>query len=114
MHPVVMKRLTDTRLYGNEYSVTEVMSDLTDAVFKADMTGNVNTFRQNLQVEYVTRLLQVLANEGAIKYDYPSQSAALYSLKQIETQLKTKRTGNVETRAHTTHVLHLIDKALNS
>jgi len=114
MHPIVMKRMTDTRLYGNEYSLTEFMSDLTDAVFKADMTGNVNTFRQNLQVEYVTRLLRVLANEGGIKYDYPSQSAALYNLKQIETQLKAKRTGNIETRAHTTHLLHLIDRALNS
>jgi hypothetical protein len=114
MHPIVMKRMTDTRLYGNEYSLTEFMSDLTDAVFKADLTGNVNTFRQNLQVEYVTRLLRVLANEGGIKYDYPSQSAALYHLKQIETQLKAKRTGNVETRAHTTHLLHLIDRALNS
>jgi hypothetical protein len=62
----------------------------------------------------VNRLLGIIANEGSMKYDIPSQSAALYYVKQIESQLKAKRSGNAETRAHTQHVLLLIDKALNS
>jgi hypothetical protein len=114
LHPIVMKRITDTRLYGNEYQLMEFMGELTDGVFKADMNGNVNTFRQNLQVTYVNRLLGIITNEGALKYDIPSQSAALFYVRQIETQLKAKRAGNAETRAHTQHVLLLIDKALNS
>lgn len=113
LHPVVMKRINDTRLYGNEYEMMEFMGELTDGVFKADMGGNVNTFRQNLQIAYVTRLLDIIANEGSMKYDIPSQSAALYYVRQIESQLKAKRSGNAETRAHTQHVLLLIDKALN-
>lgn len=114
LHPVVMKRITDTRLYGNEYELMQFMSDMTNAAFKVDMNGNVNTFRQNLQIEYVNRLLAIIANEGSMKYDTTSQSAALFYAKQLETQLKGKRSGNAETRAHTQHVLLLIDKALNS
>lgn len=114
LHPVVMKRITDTRLYGNEYQLMEFMGELTDGVFRADLNGNVNTFRQNLQISYVNRLLGIIANEGSMQYDIPSRSAALYYVKQIETQLKGKRAGNAETRAHTQHVLLLIDKALNS
>ena len=114
LHPVVMKRITDTRLYGNEYELMQFMSDLTNAAFRADMNGNVNTFRQNLQIEYVNRLLAIIANEGSMKYDTTSQSAALFYARQLEAQLKRKNTGNAETRAHTQHVLLLIDKALNS
>lgn len=114
MHPIVMKRIIDSRQYGNEYHLMEMMDDLTNALFRADMNGNVNTFRQNAQIEYINRLLAIIANEGPVKYDIPAQSAALYYVRQIETQLKAKRTGNAETRAHTQHVLLIIDKALNS
>ncbi|HEX2723862.1 MAG TPA: zinc-dependent metalloprotease, partial [Gemmatimonadaceae bacterium] len=55
--PRVQTRITDSRLYGNEYPLSEVMADLTAAIFDADARGNVNTFRQNLQLEYVNRLV---------------------------------------------------------
>ena len=35
----VMERITDTRLYGNEYPLAEVLTDLTDAVFVADVNA---------------------------------------------------------------------------
>jgi len=77
------------------------------------MGGNVNTFRQNLQLEYTTRLVTIVANEGAVKYDRQTQSAAVLQLRSIESQLKGKSAGNIETRAHTAHVLQLIDVSLN-
>lgn len=113
LHPVTTKRMTDSRLYGNQYPVSEVMADLTNAVFRADIGGNVNTFRQNLQIDFTERLVAIVKNEGPVKFDRPTQSAALFQLRAIESQLKGKSAGNLETRAHTAHVLQLIDVSLN-
>ena len=109
LHPTVMTRITDSRLYGNDYALADMMEDLTAAIFDADRRGDVNTFRQNLQVEYVTRLTDVV-NGG--DHDYPSQSMALYQLRQVEQMLRGKRSGNLETRAHTQNILYIIRRAL--
>ena len=109
LHPTVMTRITDSRLYGNEYALADMMQDLTAAIFDADRRGDVNTFRQNLQVEYVLRLTDIVTGHD---HDYPSQSMALYQLREIERMLGGKRTGNTETRAHTQNVLYIIRRAL--
>jgi hypothetical protein len=114
LHPDVLERMTDTRLYGNEYALADYMQDLTDTVFAADAQGNVNTFRQNLQVSYVESLATVVGEEGNAQYDNVAQSAALQSLRQVEEMLTRKRGVNAETRAHTDHVLHLIDTATST
>ena len=62
-----MTRITDSRLYGNQYPLAEVMSDLTSAIFDADASGNVNTFRQNLQMEYVNRLVAIITPPGRLR-----------------------------------------------
>jgi hypothetical protein len=112
LNPRVMTRITDSRLYGNEYPLAEVMSDLTSAIFDADAVGNVNTFRQNLQLEYVNRLATIVTNRA--QYDYPSQSAALASLRSIQSKLSGKAGANAETMAHTRNVLFTIQKALKT
>ena len=109
LHPTVMTRITDSRLYGNDYALADMMGDLTATIFDADRRGDVNTFRQNLQVEYVTRLTDIV-NGG--DHDYPSQSMALYQLRQVEQMLRGKRGGNLETRAHTQNILYIIRRAL--
>jgi hypothetical protein len=113
LHPVVLKRITDTRLYGNEYPLASVMADLTDAVFQADLSGDVNTFRQNLQVDYVDRLAGMVQGDGKARFDAPTQSMAIYELKRLRKALGKKRGGNVETQAHTQHLLLTIDRALD-
>ncbi len=110
LHARVMTRITDSRLYGNEYSLAEVMTDLTDAMFAADLRGDVNTFRQNLQTEYVKRLLEIVTDED--DYDHTSRSMALYQVREIERLLSRKRGGNLETRAHTQNILYLIERLL--
>ena len=113
LHPNVTKRLTDSRLYGNKYSVTEMLGDLDDAIFKADLNGSVNTFRQNLQVSYVERLVYMLKSKT--KYDNMSQSAALASLKSILGKMKSsKAKGDSDTKAHRGHIIFLIEKALET
>lgn len=110
LHPTVMTRITDSRLFGNEYPLADFMADLTDAIFAEDLRGDVNTFRQNLQLEYVSRLIDVVT--GSDGYDHPSQSMALYNLRTIEKMMNGKRRGNIETRAHTDSILYVIRRAL--
>ncbi len=110
LHPTVMTRITDSRLFGNEYPLADFMADLTDAIFAEDLRGDVNTFRQNLQLEYVSRLIDVVT--GSDGYDHPSQSMALYNLRTIEKMMNGKRRGNIETRAHTDGILYVIRRAL--
>ena len=110
MHPVVMKRITDTALYGNEYSLSSMVGDLTDAIFEADTRSNVNSQRQNLQMEYVSRLAKMV--KGG--YDTPSQSMAVYTLNAIDDLLDSRRSGNVSTQAHTQNLKLTIDRALDT
>jgi hypothetical protein len=48
LHPVTLQRISNSRLYGNEYSVAQVMSDINAAIFDADLGGNVNVYRPHL------------------------------------------------------------------
>ncbi len=114
LHPTVLRRITDSRLYGNTYSLGEVMEDLTNAIFGEDLRGDVDTFRQNLQLEYVNRLTRMIAGDSRRRYDYPSQSMALYQLSEIRDMVDGKRSGNLETRAHTENVVFTIDAAFEA
>ena len=111
MHPVVMKRITDSALYGNGYSLSSMIGDLTDAIFEEDAKGNVNSQRQNLQMEYVGRLAKMVAGG----YDTASQSIAVYTLTSIDELLARKRSNNnVSTNAHSMNLRRVIDKALDT
>ena len=77
---------------------------------EADARGNVNSTRQNLQMEYVTRLAKMV--KGG--YDTPSQSMAIYNLNAIESLLGRKRGNNIATRAHTQNLKLTIDRALDT
>jgi hypothetical protein len=111
LHPVTLQRMTDSRLYGNSYTVAEMMTELTTAVFAADAQTNVNTFRQNLQFEYVRRMVDIY---GSRTHDHVARSAALHNLRRIETMMAGRRGGDLETKAHAQHVLHTIRKALET
>jgi len=113
LNPVVLKRITDTSLYGNEYSLREMMGDLSEAIFADDARDDVNSFRQNLQMEYVNRLAGMVRGEGRKAYHTPAQSLALYQLTNIQDLLGKRRGGNTATQAHTQHVLLTIERALS-
>lgn len=110
LHPSTMKRITDSRTYGNSYNAAEMVGDLTSAIFDADASGNVNTFRQNLQIQYVTSLISVI---GSDDHDRIAKSAALYNLQNIREMMASKGNVNTESRAHAAHVMLAIDKALD-
>ena len=110
LHPNTLQRITDSELYGNEYPLSEMMSDLNAAVFNADIAGNVNSFRQNLQLEYTKMLINMLTGKQANRYTHTAKSMALYNLKTIRN--KASATGNVSSKAHKQHLRTLIDNAM--
>lgn len=110
--PTTLKRVTDSRLYGNKYSAIDMLTDLTNACFKEDIAGNVNTFRQNLQIEYVKELSSIASfNKPNASYDNIAKSAVIGQLKNIK-QMVAAPGANAEVKAHREHILLLIDDAL--
>jgi hypothetical protein len=114
LHPNVLLRLTDTRLYGNEYTVGNLLVDLTAAVFADDLDGAVNTFRQNLQLEYVQRLIAIVTPATDNRYDHVARSMALDRLRWIDAELARRRGSDAETAAHRQHVRYRIERGLDT
>ncbi|WP_299598619.1 zinc-dependent metalloprotease [uncultured Microbulbifer sp.] len=112
LNPVVLKRIQDSSLYGNEYSMTDLYADLNLAIFSADATGNVDSFRQNLQREYVNRLIKLSQPTADDARQQQAQALARYSLKQIDRQLKTAGNDPVS-QAHKEYIQFVIREALN-
>ncbi|NVJ98457.1 MAG: zinc-dependent metalloprotease [Alphaproteobacteria bacterium] len=108
LHPTTLMRITDTGLYGNAYGLTEMITDLTNAIFEADSRGAVNSFRQELQVHYVKMLINILKADD---YDYVARSNAFSVLRGLGRDMARWR-GDAATRAHREHLVFLIEKAL--
>ncbi len=113
LHPNVLTRMTDTSLYGNEYSLEAMMTDLTNAIFEADRKGDVNSFRRNLQVEYVERLIAASGLEKASKHDNIAKAMATYELNRIKELVSSNR-GDQATKIHRFYVRDLIDRAFEA
>jgi len=110
LHYNTLQRISDSELYGNEYSLSNVMAELNDAIFKADIYGNVNSFRQNLQLEYTNHLIDILTRKQAERYSNNAKSMALYNLNNIKTMAAPS--GDMASRAHKQHLRTLVDNAL--
>ncbi len=114
LHPVVLTRISDSRQYGNQYRLGSFVEDLSNAIFSDDMPRSVNTYRQNLQLEYVNRLIAMVSGETKAQFDFLSQSTALHNLRQIESALKGNRGVDAETRAHRANILYTIRRGLDT
>lgn len=110
LHPNTLQRITNTRLYGNEYSVADVMNDLVKQIFDADINSNVNVYRQYLQSSFVKSAGQLLADNSPL--DNVSKSATYYTLKKLRTKLANAVSTNEETKAHRAALIFSIDKSL--
>jgi hypothetical protein len=112
LHPVVMKRVTDSEHYGNRYKLSEMLADLTNAIFVGDLKSPVSIFRRNLQTEYVNELLEASGLEGKGKHDYASQAMAFYQLQQIRKMMQTHPAKDIDTKAHRDFLEYKIAKAM--
>ncbi|GGZ70549.1 zinc-dependent metalloprotease [Algibacter mikhailovii] len=109
LHPNTLLRITDSELYGNSYTLSSVMSDLNNAIFKSDIYSNVNSFRQNLQLEYTNMLIDILNGKNSNSYSHNVKSMALYNLNTIRGMAAPS--GNISSKAHKAHLRILIDNA---
>jgi hypothetical protein len=114
LHPATLQRITNSRLYGNQYSVADVMSDLVKGIFDADSKTNVNVYRQYLQTAFVKGVSSMIGSGGAAaQYDDVAKAAALNTLKKVKTLLATTVSTNEETKAHRANLVFLINNALD-
>ncbi len=109
LHPNTLQRIQDSELYGNTYDLGEFMTDLNKGIFEADIYGSINSFRQNLQLDYTNKLIDVLT--GKAPYTNAAKSMALYNLKAIN-RMANNSNGNVASKAHKTHLRTLIKNAM--
>ncbi len=111
LHPNTTQRIVDSELYGNKYSLSSMMTDLNNAIFKVDAGGSVNSFRQNIQVEYTKTLIAMVTGPKSKRYVSAARSMAVYNLKQIQ-KMANSTAGNISTKAHRSHLKTLVGNAL--
>jgi len=111
LSPNTMARINNSTLYGNTYTSADLMKDITNAVFAADLKTNVNLYRLNLQTEYV-KGLSAIVNAPVNPYDNASKAAMYNTLRKIKGMLATAISTDEQTKAHRANLLFLIDKAL--
>ena len=106
LHPVVMGRMTDTALYGNSYSSTQMILDLNDAIFGGDLRGKPNAFRRNLQTAYLERLV-AMADDPS--YEATARGAALAGADNINSRLGFLEFGIApETKGHRLQIKRIL------
>ena len=106
LHPRVMKRLTNSSKYGNEYLPDEVLQDIFDGIFVAREIPN--TFKMNLQSAYVDGLIAAMADE---RYDEISRSAIFNSLIKIRNYSNSSY-GNQMVKGHFDYLNWKVNNAL--
>ena len=110
----MLKRISDTGLYGNAYRLSDMMRDLTNSCFAVDASTNVNAVRRNLQIEYTERLINAVLNKGKVKYDHLAVSAAHANLNKIVKYSSKKYNVDEATKAHREYLLYRITEALDT
>ena len=115
LHANTLQRLTDTQTYGGEYSVIEMLKTLTDGIFAADLEEDVNSYRQNLQVEYVDMLVAAMSREAN---GHNIRAALFAQLLDLAEAIKSKIQGSdfaslsSATQAHSRYLEFILRKAL--
>lgn len=114
LNPKTLLRISDSRLYGNRLSVQEVIDQITNGIFMADLnTPTVNTHRMLLQEMYVSRLIRMADKESKSGYDAISRAAAYSNLMAIQKMLKSSPGTSAEVKAHRAFIVLNIEKALD-
>lgn len=112
LYPTTLQRISNSSLYGNSYSVIEVMGDLTNHIFKADLAEKVTINRQYLQTYYVEKLIEIVnVNNSNNNYDDISISSGRQTLKTIKLLLATATSVDQVTRAHRANLIFLINNS---
>lgn len=115
LHQNTLQRLIDTQTYGGQYGVAEMLQTLSDGIFSADLAGAVNSYRQNLQIEYVSMLIAAM---GQKDHGHLVKSTFFAQLSQLKRALADKISGpdfvklDAATKAHSQYLDFTLRKAL--
>lgn len=108
-----LKRISDSKLYGNEYTLNDLFNDLNNAIFKADINGNVNPQRQNLQIYYINLLDRNLNSIYKMYYDNLAIARMTIALQDIKKMAQAgMNSGNEESKNHKKYLVYRIDQIL--
>jgi len=103
----VLNRLVNSSLYGNEYDVSVYFNDLNHAIFEMDKDMEVNSFRQNLQVVYVNRLIRIAKNK---RLNAMVRTQVHHQLNTILKTMKSSKSSGASTDAHREYLVYLLEK----
>ncbi len=108
LHRETLRKIIDSELYGNKYSLAKFMTDLNRAIFNSDIRSSVNTFRQNLQIEYTNYLITIYkSNQG-----FPNHAKAMAYLNLTEIiKLANAGGGDISNKAHKLYLKKIIEDA---
>lgn len=109
LNPVILTRMTNSRHYGNQYTVAELFDDTSKGLFASDLNTAVNPARQMLQQNYVSALASGLKSSS---YDHIAKAAMYKQLTSIRSAMQ-KNKGNGETEVHRSYLVYKIDQALD-
>ena len=114
LHVNVLKRISDSELYGNGYALSDVFKDITDACFAIDAGTSVTSVRRNLQIDYTERLIKMAVNKKGGKHDNLTVSSAYANLQKILKHINKKYGIDEATKAHREFLYYRITEALDT
>ncbi len=112
LHPTVLTRMENSALYGNEYSITAMMNDLSKNIFFGDMRGDINPHRQRLQSLYIQELTSIVDNSEYM-YSSTSQAVAHANLRSIQGWLALSGGGDTASRVHRQYLRETLTEILD-
>jgi hypothetical protein len=108
-----LKRINNSMLYGNTYSVTNVLNDLNQAIFAADIKSDVNSNRQNLQIFYVSLLDRILNSPLQNSYDNISKARILVAAQDLKKLVMNGvNSGNEDSKNHKKYLIYQLDSLI--
>ena len=90
---------------------TQQTTDLNNIMFRSDVNGTINSFRQNLQAAYTKGLIKMITGKSSSRYPIAAKSMAIYNLKTIKFWV-SNGSGDIATKAHKNHLKTLITNAM--
>jgi hypothetical protein len=108
LHPNVQRRMLDSELFGKPLPLGEMMPMLTAAVFEGDPGTGPSAVRQNLQTEYLNRLLGIVNGGGHLP---AARGIAYAEVERIRKQLE--KPAFVAVPAHQKYLGYLIRRGLD-
>lgn len=109
LHLETQRRILDSGLYGNQVPLADVLRLITQGIFMGDAATGPDTLRQNLQTDYLDRLLRIVNTPS---WPPAAQSGAFAEIEFIRTQLNTQPAFNAAA-GHKAFLLHKIRRGLD-